>query len=46
MTEGNLFDVAADAYDRLIGRYLPTLGPVFADAAGVAPGANRPWTHK
>jgi len=33
-----LFDVAAEAYDRLIGRYLPTLGVAFADAAGVEPG--------
>lgn len=36
--ERSLFDVAADGYDRLMGRYLPTLGPVFADAAGVAVG--------
>ena len=34
-----LFDVAAEAYDRLIGRYLPTLGMAFADAAGVEEGA-------
>ena len=33
-----LFAVAADAYDRLMGRYLPTLGVAFADAAGVEPG--------
>lgn len=33
-----LFAVAAEGYDRLMGRYLPTLGPVFADAAGVVPG--------
>jgi hypothetical protein len=32
-TGPNLFDVEADSYDRLIGRYLPTLGPAFADAA-------------
>lgn len=30
-----LFAVAADAYDRLMGRYLPTLGVAFADAAEV-----------
>ena len=29
-----LFAVAAEAYDRLMGRYLPTLGVAFADAAG------------
>jgi 2-polyprenyl-3-methyl-5-hydroxy-6-metoxy-1,4-benzoquinol methylase len=29
------FDVPAEAYDRLMGRYLPTLAPAFADAAGV-----------
>lgn len=33
-----LFAVAAEAYDRLMGRYLPTLGVAFADAAAVAPG--------
>lgn len=33
-----LFAVAAEAYDRLMGRYLPTLGVAFADAAGVADG--------
>jgi SAM-dependent methyltransferase len=33
--ESRLFDVAAEGYDRLMGRYLPTLGPAFADAAGV-----------
>ena len=42
MTEQNsdrkLFDVAAEGYDRLMGRYLPTLGPAFADAAGVQAG--------
>ena len=32
------FEVAAEGYDRLMGRYLPTLGPAFADAAGVASG--------
>jgi SAM-dependent methyltransferase len=39
-TGQDLFDVAADAYDRLIGRYLPTLGPAFADAAGVSAGLH------
>jgi ubiquinone/menaquinone biosynthesis C-methylase UbiE len=29
------FNVPADGYDRLMGRYLPTLAPAFADAAGV-----------
>ncbi|HEU5486296.1 MAG TPA: methyltransferase domain-containing protein [Microlunatus sp.] len=33
-----LFAVAAEAYDRLMGRYLPTLGVAFADAAGVTAG--------
>lgn len=33
-----LFAVAASAYDRLMGRYLPTLGVAFADAAGVQNG--------
>ena len=33
-----LFAVAADSYDRLMGRYLPTLGVAFADAAEVEPG--------
>jgi SAM-dependent methyltransferase len=32
------FEVPGEHYDRLIGRYLPELGPVFADAAGVRPG--------
>lgn len=31
----NTFIVLADAYDRLMGRYLPTLAPAFAAAAGV-----------
>jgi SAM-dependent methyltransferase len=39
-TGPDLFDVAADSYDRLIGRYLPTLGPAFADAAGIAAGQH------
>jgi ubiquinone/menaquinone biosynthesis C-methylase UbiE len=34
------FDVPAEAYDRLIGRYLPTLAPAFAEAAGVGEGAH------
>jgi SAM-dependent methyltransferase len=29
------FVVPADSYDRLMGRYLPSLAPQFADAAGV-----------
>ncbi len=33
-----MFAVAATAYDRLMGRYLPSLGPVFADAAGITGG--------
>jgi SAM-dependent methyltransferase len=32
------FDVAADAYDRFMGRYSVQLGPQLADLAGVAPG--------
>lgn len=32
------FLVSAEAYDALIGRFLPTLAPAFADAAGVRPG--------
>lgn len=32
------FRVPADAYDALIGRFLPTLAPAFADAAGVRAG--------
>ena len=32
------FVVAAEGYDRLMGRYLPSLAPAFADAAGVTPG--------
>lgn len=35
-----MFDAPADAYDRLMGRYLPTLGPEFADAAGINAGAR------
>jgi SAM-dependent methyltransferase len=32
------FAPTADSYDRMMGRYLPTLAPAFADAAGVKPG--------
>ena len=32
------FEVAADSYDRFMGRYSIPLGPVFADFAGVAAG--------
>jgi SAM-dependent methyltransferase len=32
------FAVAADAYDRFMGRYSAPLAPVFADFAGIAPG--------
>jgi ubiquinone/menaquinone biosynthesis C-methylase UbiE len=35
-----LFDVAAEAYDRLMGRYLPTLAVAFADAAEVTHGQS------
>jgi len=35
---GPLFAVAAEAYDRLMGRYLPTLSVAFADAAEVKAG--------
>ncbi len=34
------FAVPAEGYDLLIGRYLPTLAPAFADAAGVRAGAR------
>lgn len=33
-----LFAVAAESYDRLMGRYLPVLGVAFADAAEIAAG--------
>ena len=33
-----MFNAPADGYDRLIGRYLPTLAPAFADVASVAAG--------
>lgn len=33
----NAFVVPADGYDRLMGRYLPALGPAFVDRAGVKP---------
>ena len=32
------FVVSADGYDRLMGRYLPSLAPAFADVAGVRQG--------
>jgi SAM-dependent methyltransferase len=32
------FVVPAEGYDRLMGRYLVSLGPAFADAAGITPG--------
>lgn len=32
------FAAPARGYDALMGRYLPTLGPAFADAAGIGPG--------
>lgn len=32
------FVVAAEGYDRLMGRYLPSLAPAFTDAAGVTRG--------
>jgi SAM-dependent methyltransferase len=34
------FIVPAAGYDRLMGRYLPTLAPAFADAAGVREGMH------
>lgn len=33
---GSMFAIAAEGYDRLMGRYLPSLGPAFADAASVS----------
>jgi SAM-dependent methyltransferase len=35
---GRSFDAPAQGYDALMGRYLRTLGPAFADAAGVEAG--------
>jgi SAM-dependent methyltransferase len=32
------FATQAEHYDRFMGRYLPTLAPALADAAGIAPG--------
>ncbi|HEY2203727.1 MAG TPA: class I SAM-dependent methyltransferase [Pseudonocardia sp.] len=32
------FAVPAESYDRMIGRFLPTLAPAFADAAGITGG--------
>ena len=37
-TQCSHFVVPAAGYDRLMGRYLPTLAPAFADAAGVQEG--------
>jgi SAM-dependent methyltransferase len=37
-TQCSNFVVPAAGYDRLMGRYLPTLAPAFADAAGVRAG--------
>jgi ubiquinone/menaquinone biosynthesis C-methylase UbiE len=34
----NTFVAPAEGYDRLMGRYLPTLAPAFADAAGIRGG--------
>lgn len=34
------FVASADNYDRLMGRYLPSLAPAFADAAGVGAGLH------
>lgn len=34
------FDVAADAYDRFMGRYSVRLAPSFADFAGIGPGQS------
>jgi ubiquinone/menaquinone biosynthesis C-methylase UbiE len=36
------FDVAAEAYDRFMGRYSRQLAPLFADFAGLAVGARNP----
>ncbi len=33
----NTFNAPAEDYDRLMGRYLTTLAPAFADAAGIEP---------
>lgn len=33
-----MFNAPADGYDRLIGRYLPTLAPIFADTVPVSAG--------
>ena len=38
MSESPYFAVAAESYDRLMGRYAPTLAVAFADAADVGPG--------
>lgn len=35
-----MFEAPAAAYDQLMGRYLATLGPAFADAAGITAGTR------
>lgn len=35
---GGQFAVPAESYDRMMGRYLPTLAPAFADAVGITAG--------
>ena len=34
------FEVAAEAYDRFMGRYSTPLGPQLADLAGIHPGSG------
>src|SRR5215831_8941204 len=34
----NTFAAPAESYDKLMGRYLPSLAPAFADAAGIRGG--------
>ena len=38
----NTFAAPAESYDRLMGRYLPSLAPAFADAAGIGGGMRLP----
>ena len=38
LTGNTFFAVPAESYDRLMGRYLPSLAPAFADAAGIRGG--------
>src|SRR6476661_6575013 len=40
LPESGMFAVAAQSYDRLMGRYAPTLAVAFADAADVRPGQH------